>query len=712
MAPMEPKETGRIPPPLPPWFGNGEPAPSSPAAASPTGNESIPSSPPSPAPGEPPEFVLPAVPENGPLIPPEGPKVVDPTVVPATAIPSTAIPATATPAPEAVSQPPGSPTSPNPAPAEHELELAPQPTPATPVYSWSTPSDVAQPAEPTPAISAAAAGASHAGAETIGLAPVPGSPPTPPPPPTEAGEAEEPSLLQLYVGYAPAWLASFIFHMMLMIGLAALVFTLPTPSPPVVIKLEKTVDFDDVEEGEDVEIQEMIPEEPVEIIEPEPAEIAEEMETPLEDTDLAPEDEPNIESLEDVGEFQKAGVASDSPARGSGPKNQLSGRSKGMKKRLLARHGGTAKTESAVTAGLWWLTRQQRRNGEWRLDAGYSDASQERNSKAASAMALLAFQGAGYTHKTGEVARFRSAVRRGWYWLLGRQAETGSFAEGTPSHHHFYTHALCTFALCELYAMTQDSRYRDRAQLAVDYLVNRQDSGGGWRYRQSGSDLSVSGWAMMALQSARIGNLEVPEKTMKRLSKFLDKVSSEYGSKYGYLPGSSPSRTMTAEGLLCRQYLGWDQDHSALITGARYLLRKPINYKRGQNVYYWYYATQVLHHMEGDMWEEWNRVLSEEVPAQQVTDGRERGSWDPDDDHWGDHGGRLYTTCLSIYMLEVYYRHLPIYSMDMNLRDIKRRDRARADERKESADSASGDDTAEQDQPAEEEKPLLKGAGA
>ena len=31
-------------------------------------------------------------------------------------------------------------------------------------------------------------------------------------------------------------------------------------------------------------------------------------------------------------------------------------------------------------------------------------------------------------------------------------------------------------------------------------------------------------------------------------------------------------------------------------------------------------------------------------------------------DQWGQHGGRLYTTCLSIYMLEVYYRHLPIYN--------------------------------------------------
>ena len=44
-------------------------------------------------------------------------------------------------------------------------------------------------------------------------------------------------------------------------------------------------------------------------------------------------------------------------------------------------------------------------------------------------------------------------------------------------------------------------------------------------------------------------------------------------------------------------------------------------------------------------------------------EGKEAGSWAPDmADSFEVHGGRLYVTCLSIYMLEVYYRHLPIYT--------------------------------------------------
>jgi hypothetical protein len=58
--------------------------------------------------------------------------------------------------------------------------------------------------------------------------------------------------------------------------------------------------------------------------------------------------------------------------------------------------------------------------------------------------------------------------------------------------------------------------------------------------------------------------------------------------------------------------------------------------------------------------------MARQLPEMQIKKGRERGSWAPQQDVWGHYGGRLYTTCLAIYMLEVYYRHLPIYSLNLN----------------------------------------------
>jgi hypothetical protein len=65
--------------------------------------------------------------------------------------------------------------------------------------------------------------------------------------------------------------------------------------------------------------------------------------------------------------------------------------------------------------------------------------------------------------------------------------------------------------------------------------------------------------------------------------------------------------------------------------------------------------------MDGDDWNRWNQVMRQAIPEAQTKTGNDRGSWPPAGDRWGAHGGRLYVTCLSIYMLEVYYRHLPIY---------------------------------------------------
>ena len=74
----------------------------------------------------------------------------------------------------------------------------------------------------------------------------------------------------------------------------------------------------------------------------------------------------------------------------------------------------------------------------------------------------------------------------------------------------------------------------------------------------------------------------------------------------------------------------------------------------------WYYATQALHHNGGPLWEQWNDRLKVDLPAIQEHRGGERGSWSPQSDAWGSNASRLYTTCFSLYCLEVYYRLMPL----------------------------------------------------
>ncbi len=441
---------------------------------------------------------------------------------------------------------------------------------------------------------------------------------------------------------APPWLISAIVHMVLLLVLAFIVIArLPKPQ----IEMEVVYAEELGEQLQDDQLQ-MSQLESLDIVEPV---FAEDM-NPVDDPLAAPPDIPEVT-------FDAVTSSSDIAAPSIGM--ALSGREKGMKKALLAAYGGNATTEAAVTMGLEWLKKNQQQTGLWSLEGPYSNGGLAENRAAATAMALLAFQGAGHTHKGGD---FKNEVIKGWNALLKLQDADGNFFKEGPHHHRLYTQAQCTIAICELYGMTKDEAYRKPAQLALNYCIAAQSPTGGWRYvPKEDADTSVTGWYVMAMQSGLMAGLTVPSPNLSMIQQFLDTVTPDGGIHYSYKPGQGTTPTMTAEALLCRQYLGWAHEDPRLNEGIQYILANPIDLS-DQNVYYWYYATQATHHMDGDIWHSWNRVMREKIPKSQIKTGAERGSWSSSNDQWGSHGGRLYTTCLSIYMLEVYYRHLPIYN--------------------------------------------------
>jgi hypothetical protein len=163
-----------------------------------------------------------------------------------------------------------------------------------------------------------------------------------------------------------------------------------------------------------------------------------------------------------------------------------------------------------------------------------------------------------------------------------------------------------------------------------------------------------------------MAGLEVPEKVFQRAGKFLDRVQEDsIGAIYSYQPHREPTATMTAEALLCRQYLGWPEDHPGMKLGSRFLVSNWLPSERQPNIYYWYYATQVMHHLGGRRWQVWNEAMRDTLLNMQETEGHAAGSWRPVGGAIGNHdtdvGGRLYMTSLATCTLEVYYRHLPIY---------------------------------------------------
>ncbi len=349
-------------------------------------------------------------------------------------------------------------------------------------------------------------------------------------------------------------------------------------------------------------------------------------------------------------------------------KNMFRGRTGPMKEKLLREAGGTKETEDAVALGLAWLKCQQQSDGSWSLRGPYQDGSRGENKISATSMAMLALMGSGSTHRGGQYKKeLWQAVR----WLVRQQDRQGFLSADANPHEKMYAQAQATIVLCELYAMTGDSWIRPYAQAACDFAVRSQSSQGGWRYQpRQDSDTSVTGWFVMGLKSGEAGGLEVDAYVWPKVAKYFDSVGTGYGGGYAYMIGDVATPSMTAEGLLCRQYTGAHRNMPGMAQGLGSLVaHHPIN-ARAVDVYYWYYATQSLHHYGGPLWTQWNDELKVVLPARQEKAGREKGSWSPQGDAWGRHAGRLYTTCLSIYCLEVYYRHLPLYDLEDSGDDI------------------------------------------
>ena len=360
---------------------------------------------------------------------------------------------------------------------------------------------------------------------------------------------------------------------------------------------------------------------------------------PIESLQPAEPDEPGVAQTQAPGMFE--------------------GRGADERAKLAESEGGNAASEKAVEEGLKWMAAHQNKDGAWSLDAfsqtGDCDGQCQHNgalsNAAGTGFGLLPFLGAGYTHKSG---RYKNAVQKGLNWLIEDQTKEGTFNGCMGGN--MYAHGIATIALCEAYAMTKDPRLKTPAQNAINYIVDAQHNGGGWRYGpgQPG-DTSVSGWQVIALRSAQQGGLKIPESVFTKLSQYLDSVQTDkQGSGYRYMPGGRITDAMVAEGLLCRIYSSKKLRRGELRAGVEYL-REHLP-RVGGELYYWYYATQVMHHYGGEPWDEWNHVMRDLLIESQETDGHPKGSWAPQGGH-DSSGGRVYATSLALLTLEVYYRH-------------------------------------------------------
>ena len=324
--------------------------------------------------------------------------------------------------------------------------------------------------------------------------------------------------------------------------------------------------------------------------------------------------------------------------------------------RTMTQFGG-AKAKAAVDSALHWLATHQEPDGIW--DAEKHEGTKMAN-VAVSGLALMALMGGGHTTRKGE---YRRNVQRGLEALIRRQAPDGCIDK------NMYCQSIATIALCEAYGRARDERVGAAARKAVAWLEKAGNPDGGWRYTANcgTSDMSVTGWVLMALKTAKLAGIKFDHTVYSRGLAFVDSVTDHGASiesngvvNYMYQPDqifpTNAHPALTVAGMMVRQFSGVGVRSHILVKGAELTKQLPPDWSR-KDFYYWYYATYAMHNMGGEYRVWWNKRIRDVLLENQCQSGEDAGSWDPKNDRWASRGGRVYTTALGALCLEVYYRY-------------------------------------------------------
>jgi len=314
-----------------------------------------------------------------------------------------------------------------------------------------------------------------------------------------------------------------------------------------------------------------------------------------------------------------------------------------------------ARVDAAIVRALEFLAREQQSSGAWRTaSAGESTA--------ATSLAIMAFMAAGHVPGEGPYA---VAIDRGIRWLLAQQDDEGVFSDRN-THGRMYCHGISTLMLAEVLGMTPEAesanvrRALERAVRVILLAQNVRKDGrnaGGWRYQPTSndSDLSVTGWQLLALRAAKNVGCDVPAENIDRAVAYVKRCSVRDNQGFAYQPSSGASAVRTGTGILALEICG--EHHSAeAMGGADYLLRRPLQYRDAFFFYGAYYCGLGMFQIGGRHWEETQEHLVDILLSNQQRDG----SWESGNGLERD-AGQIYSTSMAVLSLAVEYQYLPIY---------------------------------------------------
>lgn len=341
-----------------------------------------------------------------------------------------------------------------------------------------------------------------------------------------------------------------------------------------------------------------------------------------------------------------------------------------------------ARVESSVDRGLEWLAGQQQEDGRF--------PSEDSIQPAVTSMAVMAFLSRGHVPDHGKYgAKLSKAIdfvlatqrRQGEFSLLPVEPPASHLLPGQTST---YNHSIAGLMLGEVYGMSSGERSQkiesaiNRALIYHREIQTRKKHDptdvGGWRYGfpdspDAASDMSVTGWALMFLRSARNAEFNVPKQYFDEGLDFVERCFEK--DPKNHEPGVFRYRPATAEAADPKQVtlantasamltliLGGRQDKESVAVGVKWFMSREYP-RQWQTSYYYlstYYSSQAMAQVGGDAWNQIFPQITRGLLVEQAKDG----SW-PADVSGERKFGSAYTTSLAILALTPPYQILPIY---------------------------------------------------
>src|SRR5262249_49273362 len=177
---------------------------------------------------------------------------------------------------------------------------------------------------------------------------------------------------------------------------------------------------------------------------------------------------------------------------------------------------------------------------------------------------------------------------------------------------------------------------------------------GGWRYQVAhydGSDISVTGWQVMALRAAKDLGCDVPASAIDEAVGFIKRCHDRGNGGFRYTPAGRVTVACTGTSVLALELCGKELHRSPdAVRGGAYLIRSGNLPYWDQEYFFYsvYYGAQATFQLGGNYWSTYRPRLHKVLLANQGSNGSWLGgTWD------AQSAGHVYCTAMAVLALTV-----------------------------------------------------------